>query len=67
MDASRLIELTELAGKQVANLGRALRHEQGIARSPKRKEAVTKLLTIVETCDSNLAAGLRAFEDEILK
>lgn len=68
MDADTLIRKTEETGKKVAELGRTLRHEKGLARiSDKRKAAVDNLLIVVEAADSSLSQGLRAFEDAILK
>ncbi len=65
--ADKLIRVVEDTGKQIALLGRTLRRENEIAKSDKRKKAVGDLLVIVEACDSQLAAGLRSFEDQILK
>lgn len=68
MDADRLIRQAEDTIKAVAALSRILRREKDLpSRSETRKQVVTDLLTIVDDCDVKLSAGLRSFEDAILK
>lgn len=66
MDASRLIQLADETRRKVDELGRALRKEQTIAKSEKRKAAVTEMLAVVDDIDAKLIAGNRTFEDKML-